>query len=625
MNSSQPLAPWIQNLVELSATQLLNEGIFTEEELDQATKPIQTEGQNDVEKYSQYVNDPVGFAKDVLGVELVPLQQQALRLTLEPPYRVLMPSANEQGKSMCCSCAVLWWHCTRSPSIVITTAPTDKQVRSILWKEIRRLARNANLKLNFLPKACEIHRDSDDFAVGWTARDETAFQGQHGPSILFITDESTGLDGWVFEAIESMFSPPGHAWLAPFNPTQTGTAVHGEYLKASRSGAWHTTRMSALDHPNIAAELEGLPPKVPYAMRLEKFDRLLRSWSNLVGCKPGDPAQLATDLVWPPVNAIAYQQKTGRRPQVYRPGPLAEARLLGRYPRQGVNSVWSDGDWIVASREGIPPLAIPVRIPEIGCDVARFGDDFTAFHVRCGPKSLLHEEVNGQDTNTTTERLKVLARDYALWYNTAIGTLPEMGRPASITEFDIPIKIDDDGLGGGVTDNLRAAGYRVVPISAASKALDYGSFPRRRSELWFGTALRAREGDLDLSGLILDPETGLAQVDDIGQEIRLISAEAVDELKRQAMAATYSLDANARRVVCEKDEQKQTLGRSPDGMDAVNLAYAESPADNDAEPQVLFTRKGALAPHWQTQGGPPVATPGMAQKPGMRTMGTRLR
>jgi hypothetical protein len=80
-------------------------------------------------------------------------------------------------------------------------------------------------------------------------------------------------------------------------------------------------------------------------------------------------------------------------------------------------------------------------------------------------------------------------------------------------------------------------------------------FPNVRSELWFSTADRAKEGRLALGDL---------------------DAKVRRELKRQAMGPRYKLDAPGRRVVEPKHQTKEKLGRSPDGMDALNLAYYEA-------------------------------------------------
>jgi hypothetical protein len=120
-----------------------------------------------------------------------------------------------------------------------------------------------------------------------------------------------------------------------------------------------------------------------------------------------------------------------------------------------------------------------------------------------------------------------------------------------MTPQNVVCKVDDDGVGGGVVD--QATGYSFVPLSAGSTAMEPENYPNRRSELWFTVAERANEDRLDLSRIPLD--------------VRL-------ELKRQAMMPTWRQDSQGRRVVEPKADTKKRLKRSPDGLDAMNLAYA---------------------------------------------------
>jgi hypothetical protein len=184
-------------------------------------------------------------------------------------------------------------------------------------------------------------------------------------------------------------------------------------------------------------------------------------------------------------------------------------------------------------------------VPEVGLDVARFGDDNTEAHVRAGPASLRHEAHNGLGNNEVVGLLRNMCRWCADWAN-------ERRDPqaAPIRPDQIRCKVDDDGMGGRITDF--ADGYNWVPVRAGNACS--GDYPNVRSELWFVTAERARKGLLSLASL---PE-----------KVRR-------ELKRQAVAPHYKLDAAGRRVVEPKQDTKDTLGRSPDGMDALNLAYYE--------------------------------------------------
>jgi hypothetical protein len=53
-----------------------------------------------------------------------------------------------------------------------------------------------------------------------------------------------------------------------------------------------------------------------------------------------------------------------------------------------------------------------------------------------------------------------------------------------------------------------------------------------------------------------------------------LDADTRRELRRQALAPTWEPDNRGRRVVEVKDKTKKRIKRSPDDMDALNLAYA---------------------------------------------------
>jgi hypothetical protein len=473
---------------------------------------------------TRYRTDPAGYARDVLRVSWWSRQAEIAEALTRPPYRVLVKASHSVGKSHLAGGLVNWWYDTRSPGVCLTTAPTARQVRDVLWKEIRR---QRGKRPGFPgPKIPRLEDSADHFAHGFTARDATAFQGQHEAAVLLVFDEAVGVGAEFWDAAESMCQGQEYGWLAIFNPTDTTSRAYLE--EQAGNGRWTVIEIPATDHPNIAAELAGESPPYPQAVRLDWLKGRIDQWCERL---PAEDAQ-ATDLEFPP-----------RSGEWWRPGPLAEARLLARWPSAG-SGVWSDAAWGVAEAALLDPG--PADLPEIGCDVARFGDDWTEIHVRCGPVSLHHESRNGWSTDQTAGRLKELAREWAQWCTDRRDT-----GLAAVDPQQLDIKIDDDGVGGGVVD--QAGGFNFVGVSAASRALDTESYPNRRSELWFAVAERAKRGTLALGRL--------------PQSVRV-------ELKRQAMAPRWKLDGSGRRVVEPKDQTRKTLGRSPDGMDAVNLAYA---------------------------------------------------
>lgn len=469
-------------------------------------------------EYAHYQADPASYARDVLGVTWWAKQVEVAQALITPPYRVLVKACHNVGKTHLGGGLVNWAFDAFENSVTLTTAPTDRQVRDLLWKEVRR---QRGQRPGFRgPKMPRLEWSAEWFAHGFTATDADAFQGHHAENLFIFFDEAVGVDGVFWETAESMFGGhEGHGWLCIFNPTDTSSQAYLE----EQTGGWHVISISALDHPNITAELAGSPPPFPSAIRLGWLHDRITKW-----CKPIAPgSQKATDIEWPPGSG-----------DWWRPGPVAESRLLGRWPSSATNNVWADAAFSAAEAAHlVEPVTEPV---EIGCDVARFGDDFTAIHVRQGPVSLHHESINGWSTVEVAGRLKELARQY--------------GRRASMTPQTVAIKIDDDGVGGGVVD--QAGGYNFIGISATDNAIEEEKYPNRRSELWFAIAERAEEGRLDLSRL--------------PKEIRL-------ELRRQAMAPTWKMDSDGRRVVEPKADTKKRLKRSPDDIDALNLAYTPPP------------------------------------------------
>lgn len=482
--------------------------------LRQRGVPIQAVAPSRFNPYARYAGDPCGYAREVLGVEWWGKQQEIAQALLRPPYKVLVKASHKVGKTHLAGGLVNWWYDVFEPGLALTTAPTDLGVRDLLWKEVR-VQRGGRGGFRG-PKMPRLESAADHWAHGFTARESVGFQGRHERHMLFVFDEAVGVDGEFWEATESMFSGAGHAWLAIFNPTDTSSRAYIEEL----SGDWQVITMSVLDHPNVAAEAQGERPPFPSAIRLARVDELLRQW-----CRPVSVAEAKrSDVEWPPGSG-----------QYLRPGPIAEARLLGRWPSQATYAVWSDGAWQAAEGARLPePAGEPC---EIGVDVARYGDDFTEMHVRRGPVSLYHEAANGLNTREIAGRVRLLADEY--------------GRRCGVEGRLVVAKIDDGGVGGGVVD--QADGYTFVGVNAAARALDPERYPNRRSELWFSVAGRADEGLLDLSRL---------------------PAETLRELRRQAMGPRWALDSQGRRVVEDKSLTKRRIKRSPDGMDGLNLAYA---------------------------------------------------
>lgn len=468
-----------------------------------------------------YPADPCGYAADVLGASLTPQQEEVARCLLAPPYRVLVPSANKVGKTFAAGWLLNWFHDSFDPGLVLATSTTYRQVKNQLFKEVRRLR---PVGLDLLPRAAEIRHRADHLALGFATNKADAFQGNHEGALLIFMDEATSVPAEFAERTETMFSGvPGHGWVAFYNPNDPTTWPYA----AEQGGGWHVVRLSALDHPNVAAELRGGPPPFPAAVRLHRIrDRVERECADC-GAEPADDS------------CFEFPPESGRWWKPVK--PVFEPQVLGRWPSVAQQGVWSEQDWRRACEARPVDPDWPVQI---GCDCARFGDDSTAVAVRKGAH-LVHLEEHAASSWPdrrisfhTAERLRWLCHAYA--------------HPGQ-REKEIPVLVDDTGgYGSGVVDYPQ--GYDFVGVSSSEQARDPAKYPNRRSELWFTAKLAADGGGFNVSQL-------------------RVGRHLLDKLKLDMLAVRYSLDQKNRRVVEGKKQLKARLGRSPDLPDGVDLAW----------------------------------------------------
>ena len=378
--------------------------------------------------------------------------------------------------------------------------------------------------------------DADDHvAKGITTRSSEAFQGRHFRNMFFIFDEAIDIVRSIWDVTGTMFKGGAgeHVWLVTFNPTNTSSQAYAEEHSFDLDGNpnWHVVSMSAMQHPNIIAELAGLEPPYPNAVSLEQIDRWVSQWCDPIGADEVDPSQ--GDFAWRPGTGTCF-----------RPGPQFDSRAAGRWPRQDSSAVWSELAWemVIAIRDQSISTG---ELPVIGADLASSpGGDFTELHSRWGTHSIAHERHNGWLEDRTAKRLKEICASLARMVNAKSATGKAPVRPQ-----DIPAHYDGNGRGGALATHK--GDYKFIPVCASSAARKGNDYPNRRSELWFDTVLAARQGRVNISRLDRDTQA---------------------RLRQEAMSPTWRLDAGL-EVVEKKDITRKRLGRSPDGMDALNLAY----------------------------------------------------
>jgi len=159
----------------------------------------------------------------------------------------------------------------------------------------------------------------------------------------------------------------------------------------------------------------------------------------------------------------------------------------------------------------------------IGVDVARMGDDRTVFWKRKGLKSTDFRTYTKLRTPEICDRLEQFA------------------------DFDkeAQIKVDDTGVGGGVTDELMKRGYNVIAINFGGKAADEDKYPNWISEAWFNMA----------------------------EVLNQIQLPMHSDLLMELSTRNWTQDVRGKRRVEGKQEYKKRGFRSPDIADACIICY----------------------------------------------------
>lgn len=223
----------------------------------------------------------------------------------------------------------------------------------------------------------------------------------------------------------------------------------------------------------------------------------------------------------------------------------ARVEVKGQFPNQGSNQfIGKDAALNAQMREPIPDPGAPLLM---GVDVARFGEDRSVIAFRKGRDATIipWHKYKGLDTVQLAGIVADLAGKH---------------KPSAIF-------VDGNGVGGGVVDNLKAWGYRVVEVQMGSSPTDGDTYYNKRVEIWG----RLREWLM----------TGTIPND--------------TELFSDLISPEYSYHPVSNKIQLEgKDHMKQRGLASPDLAEALALTFAQPVARIDA-PSSRNNQKNRMA------------------------------
>lgn len=445
--------------------------------------------------------DPVWWVRNVLGRQPWPIQCDIMEAVRDYP-EVAVRACHGIGKDWTAAGVVLWFLYNHRPSIVITTGPTDRQVRGILWKEIGIAHARAKWPLGGTLLSQELKIARDWWAWGFTApqQDPDRFQGFHEVNVLVVVDEASGVSGEIYTAIEGILTSENAHKLEIGNPTDPSS----HFAKSFKTPGVKCFGISAFDTPNFTTF--GITED-----DIRKGTRDSGPWLDKIAGRPLPNPKLVT-----PYWVAARWHRWGEG------SPFVAARIRGVFPDVGEDQLIRPR-WIeMAQQRTLEPKE---RDPNIlAVDVARFGSDSTVMGHRHGPRFRIGKRRWGQiDTMETAGRVQ--------------RALFETG--ATEARVDVP------GVGGGVVDRLTELNKPVVPANPGAASSDPERFVNARAEWYWNLREIFEKGLIDI-----DPEDEelAAQLSSIRWSVDSkgrILIESKKDMKKRGVASPDDADTCA--------------------------------------------------------------------------------
>lgn len=323
--------------------------------------------------------------------------------------RTAVKSSHGPGKSWTAGALACWWIDTHPPgeALVVTTAPTYAQVHGILWEEIRKQHKKAELGGRVLMTDQWYIGDS---LVGVGSKpadhDSDGFQGRHRRYVLVILDEACGVPEVLWTGAESITTNEHCRIVAIGNPDNPSS----EFFKVCQpNSGWNVIKISTFDTPNFTGE------EVPGYLR-----------------------ELLPDPEW----AASRLKKWGAD------SPLYKSKVLGEFPESGEDTLIPMSYLARAMLTELPEDGWPRKL---GVDVARFGTDRSVIYTNCGGRIRLASDRNGEPTTRTTGRV------IKVWMDTAAEEIQVDGVGVGGGVVDI---LDEDGY---PVEDMQAGGAPKEP------------------------------------------------------------------------------------------------------------------------------------------------------------------
>lgn len=229
---------------------------------------------------------------------------------------------------------------------------------------------------------------------------------------------------------------------------------------------------------------------------------------------------------------------------------VVRVRVYGDFPKRSLDALIALETVEQAIDNKLPDADIKnaTRL-SIGCDVARFGDDSTVITPRIGMKVFDQQKYSKNDTMETVGNIIATYRKYQDAY-------PQIA--------ECRVKVDDTGVGGGVTDRLIEVAkdgglpITVIPVNNGSSATD-DFYYNLGSQLW-GNLKELLEKSMSATMQGKPP---------------VLQLPKSEELTKQLISRKYKMSSTGKIQLERKEDMKKRGLESPDCADSLTLCLYE--------------------------------------------------
>lgn len=229
---------------------------------------------------------------------------------------------------------------------------------------------------------------------------------------------------------------------------------------------------------------------------------------------------------------------------------VARVRIFGDFPKGSLDSMISMETVELATEHHVPASEVTTsNLLHLGVDVARYGDDSTVITPRIGARILPFYKYSKRSTMETAGNVLMIARQITDKYRNLKNVI---------------IKVDDTGVGGGVTDRLKEViaeerlPYQVIPVNNGASATD-DYYHNLGAQLW-GEFRDALEENFSA---VMQGKTPV------------IELPYDDEMIKQLSNRKKKITSKGKIQLESKDDMKARNVGSPDIADSITLAWYE--------------------------------------------------